>query len=95
MVSERFTGVCVWVCVCLLCAQPTLRALGYAALLVSKMWLGVSGKAPRANGRVVRVATVVFPEVLLLEPLRHESVRGRAAVTQTDTLTKTNAKHFS
>lgn len=83
-------------CVCLFRrAQPTLRALGYAALLVSKMWLGVSGKAPRANGGVVRVATVVFPEVLLLEPLRHEAVRGRAAVTQADTLTKTIAKHFS
>lgn len=59
---------------------------------MSEMWPGVSGKAPRASGGVVWVATVVFSEVLLPEPLRHESVRSRATVTQAQ---RPIVKHFS
>lgn len=55
---------------------------------MSQVCPGVSGKAPWASGGVVWVAAVVCSEVLLPEPLRHESVRSRTAVTQTDTCTK-------
>lgn len=42
------------------CAQLTLRTLWYATLLVSEVWAGVCGEAPRTNGGVVRVATIIF-----------------------------------
>lgn len=75
-------------------ADCTLWTLWYATLLVSEVRPGVSGEAPWADGGVVWVATVVFSEVLPSEPLRHESVRIRAAVTQADTSTKTSCQTF-
>lgn len=54
-----------------------MRTLRYAALLVSKVRLGIGGEAPRAGGAVVGIAAVVFSEVFLPEALGHETVTRR------------------